>query len=76
MNVKDFHGVQLARDVEGEHQNLVLWDCFERDFDEVLSEFGPDVDGLLTRNYVALFNVVPGLGIEDEAVAVIDLCLH
>jgi DNA-binding CsgD family transcriptional regulator len=68
MNVKDFHGIQLAGDAEGGHQSLALWDCFGRDLKGFLSEFSADVDGLLPRHYVALFNVVPGLGIEEEAV--------
>ena len=69
MNVKDFYGVHLAIDVEAGNQSLALWDCFGNDLERLLSEFGTDMDGLLPRHYVALFNVIPGLGIEEEAIA-------
>ena len=68
MAVGDFHDVQAEVEALEGQQNLALWDCFGRDIQEFSSEFSADVQDSLAQHYVALFNVVPGLGVEKEAV--------
>lgn len=46
---------------------LILLDCFEKDLDTCLSVLGSSRKSLLDRYIVALFDVSPGMGIEEKA---------
>jgi DNA-binding CsgD family transcriptional regulator len=67
--VKDFRGIQLADDSNGRPRKLALWDCFGRDRKACLSILDTDGDRVAAQDYVALFNLIPSLGVEGEAVA-------
>jgi hypothetical protein len=69
MTGEDVHSVQGIDDDRGRQSNLVLLDCQGKNpesFIGGLESYGQD---MLSRIFVALFNVGPGLGIEEEAVA-------
>ena len=50
------------------HPSLALWDCFGKDAEACLSELDSDARPVLANDYLALFNVVAYLGIEEKAV--------
>ena len=57
-----------ARDDKNISQpKLILLDCLEKDLDAYLSELESSGENTLHRHLVALFNVSPGLGIEEKA---------
>jgi DNA-binding CsgD family transcriptional regulator len=49
-------------------QRQILWDCTGRDLDRLLVDIEEDGGTLLADELVALFNVSPGLGIEEKTV--------
>jgi LuxR family transcriptional regulator, positive regulator of biofilm formation len=53
----------------GGYPKLVLWDCHGRDMEDCLSELIGAGEKVLSNNLVALFNVQPTLGIEQEALS-------
>ena len=67
--VRDFRGVQVADDSNGNSRNLALWDCFGRDREACLSVLDTDAGRVASQHYVALFNLIPSSGVEGEAVA-------
>ena len=69
MTGEDLHSVQGIDYDHGRQSNLVLFDCRGKDLESFiggLESYGQDI---LSRIFVALFNVGPDLGIEEEAVA-------
>jgi LuxR family transcriptional regulator, positive regulator of biofilm formation len=53
----------------GGHPKFVLWDCHGRDMEDFMSELENVGTRALSANLVALFNVTPTLGIEQEALS-------
>ena len=75
IGVKCFRGDDLSNiariDQEGgtDHQGLILWDCQGKDQKELFSEFIPSVKQKLLCHHLVFFNVVSGLGIEEEGIS-------
>jgi DNA-binding NarL/FixJ family response regulator len=46
---------------------LILLDCLEKELDTYLVELAATDKRILRRHYVALYNVAPGLGVEEKA---------
>jgi len=66
---ENFHSAQGIDDDHTGQPNLVLLDCQGKDPDSLLAELESYGQKMLSRIFTALFNVSPGLGIEEEAVA-------
>ena len=66
---ENFHSAQGIDDDHTGQPNLVLLDCQRKDPDSLLDELESYGQKILSRIFTALFNVGPGLGIEEEAVA-------
>ena len=66
---ENFHSAQGIDDDHTGQPNLVLLDCQRKDPDSLLDEIESYGQKILSRIFTALFNVGPGLGIEEEAVA-------
>ncbi len=49
--------------------SLVLWDCLGTSLDEFMNDFVSSIEKIAGTHYVALFNIRPGLGIEDNCVS-------
>jgi DNA-binding NarL/FixJ family response regulator len=67
--VETFDQVRAENKGDDNHKYLVLWDCLGRDGASCMLEFDNGGDEVLNHIPVALFNVSPGLGIEDKAIA-------
>lgn len=65
---EDLRSVQAIDDDHTGQPNLVLLDCQGKDPESLLAELESYGQKILSRIFVALFNVGPGLGIEEEAV--------
>lgn len=46
---------------------LILFDCLEKNLEKYLSELESNVKTILKQNYIALFNISHGHGIEEKA---------
>lgn len=49
-------------------QRLVLWDCLGKDLETLIGEIESHDERVLAQDFVTLFNVQQGLGIEERAV--------
>jgi len=67
-SVARFQDIYAAECGNGHHPNLALWDCFSKRAEDCLSELQHDCKQIIERDYLALFNLVPCSGIEEEAV--------
>jgi DNA-binding NarL/FixJ family response regulator len=63
-----FRDIQIGGNGNGNHPNLALWDCSGKTGEESLSKLGCDCRQVLAEDYLALFNLMPSSGIEQEAV--------
>jgi LuxR family transcriptional regulator of csgAB operon len=59
--------IPAAEDREGSETRLILSDCLERDLDGCLAALESCGEAVLSNDYVVLFNVSPGLKIEENA---------
>jgi DNA-binding CsgD family transcriptional regulator len=66
--VAGFEDIYAAEGGNGHHPNLALWDCFGKRAEDCVSELKHDCRQVVERDYLALFNLVPCSGIEEEAV--------
>jgi DNA-binding CsgD family transcriptional regulator len=48
--------------------NLILWDCLGKNLNDFMNDFVSFIDKIVDSRYLALLNVTPGLGIEDNCV--------
>ena len=62
------HDVRAIDDEDTGHRKLVLWDFLGKDLNTLLVTLDSDAQKTLSRDFLALFNVSPGLGIEENAV--------
>jgi len=53
----------------GNAHRLVLWDCYGRDAEDCIAELTEAGKRTFSANLVALFNIVPTLGIEHDALS-------
>jgi DNA-binding CsgD family transcriptional regulator len=53
--------------VKTDRKSLILWDCLNSDMDQLWSCLYADSGSNIGQCFVALFNVPPGLGIENRA---------
>jgi LuxR family transcriptional regulator, positive regulator of biofilm formation len=67
-SVTSLQDVQAGDNGSGGHPNLALWDCSGRTGVECLSKLDCGCRQVLTEDYLALFNMMPLSGIEEEAV--------
>jgi LuxR family transcriptional regulator of csgAB operon len=67
MEFADPSQIPPVEDEEGSHTRLILGDCLEKDLDGCLTDLESYGEPVLSRDYVVLFNVGPGLGIEEKA---------
>jgi DNA-binding NarL/FixJ family response regulator len=61
--------IRLNNSGNGKSPTLVLWDCHGRDLEDCISELEGVGKRALSANLVALFNLMPTLGIEQEALS-------
>lgn len=54
--------------VSGEKSRLILWDCLGKDFNRLMDELISEVPRFTVSEYVALFNVRPGLKIGASSI--------
>lgn len=54
---------------DGYNPKLILWDCHGSDIEICISELENTGKKILSSNLVALFNVMPTMGIEQEALS-------
>ena len=54
-------------DEEGDEKRLILGDCLEKDLDGCIADLESYGEPVLSKDYVVLFNVSPGLKIEENA---------
>lgn len=64
---EDVRHVASRDDKNISQPKLILLDCLEKDLDSYLVELQSSGENILYRHFVALFNVSPGLGIEENA---------
>ncbi|MCP4716843.1 MAG: response regulator transcription factor [Deltaproteobacteria bacterium] len=66
--LKGFGEVDNDRNKKGDSSSeLYLWDCLGKNLDVVMSAFSGPAETLAQSDYLVLFNVTPGLGIEESA---------
>jgi len=63
---EDVRHFTAIRDKNIGQPKLLLLDCLEKDMDSYLLELGSSSGNILYQYFVALFNVRPGLGIEEK----------
>ena len=68
VSVRSFQDLYGDDHGANKHPSLALWDCFGKDAKGCLSELDFDGRKVLAQDYLALFNIGPWLGIEEEAV--------
>ncbi len=59
--------IPAADEEEGSDSRLILGDCLEKDLDSCMADLEYLGEPVLSRDYVVLFNVSPGLKIEENA---------
>jgi LuxR family transcriptional regulator of csgAB operon len=65
--VEDIHDVPAMDDEKTRQRNLVLLDFMGKDLNTLSLMLDSDAKGKLSQTFLALFNVSPGLGIEENA---------
>ena len=64
----DIRPISASGDGDASQARLVLFDCLGKDLDSCQVDFESFGEKVQSRNRVALFNVRPGLGIEEKAI--------
>ena len=64
---EDVCHIPIMDDKNISHPRLILLDCMEKDPDSYLVKLESSGENILHRHHVALFNVSPGLGMEEKA---------
>lgn len=59
--------IPATDDEEGGDTRLILGDCLDKDLDTCMADLESFGETVLSRDYVVLFNVSPGLKIEENA---------
>lgn len=67
MICEDLSRVPAVDDEETSQPRLILCDCLEKDLDSCMIELNSCDENVLSQDYLVLFNVRPGLGIEERA---------
>lgn len=67
--VENFSDIPRPSDENAEQPRLALWDCMGKDLETCLYEFEENNGNISLRDYLGLFNVSDGLGIEEEIIA-------
>ena len=62
--VEKFAGLAGTPEGEPKDDRLILWDCFGKSLHSCLLEYETNQEHISSQDYVALFNLSPGLGIE------------
>ena len=65
--VEDSNHIQHQHAKKIPQPTLFLCDCLEKNLDTCLLELGSNDKKILYDHYIALFNISPGLGIEEKA---------
>jgi DNA-binding CsgD family transcriptional regulator len=63
----DFRQIPVVDDKKATQPILILLDCLEKELDTYLVEVAASDKKILSRHYVALYNIAPGLGVEKKA---------
>jgi LuxR family transcriptional regulator of csgAB operon len=64
---EDLSRIPAIDDKSGSQLRLILCDCLEKDPDSCMADLDACGENILSRDYVVLFNVRPGVGIEEKA---------
>jgi DNA-binding NarL/FixJ family response regulator len=59
--------IPTVEDKEGNETRLILSDCLEKDLDSCMADLESCGEAVLSTDFVVLFNVSPGLKIEENA---------
>ena len=65
--IADASQIPAVDDEEEGDPRLILGDCLEKDLDSCMADLESCGEPVLSRDYVVLFNVSPGLKIEENA---------
>ncbi len=65
--IADPSRIPAMDDEEGGEPRLILGDCLEKDLDGCMADLESCGEPVLSKDYVVLFNVSPGLKIEENA---------
>lgn len=65
--IADPSRIPAMDDEGGSDTRLILSDCLEKDLDSCIADLESYGEAVLSRDYVVLFNVSPGLKIEENA---------
>jgi len=64
--VEKFNSVGISTEGKQNHRRLILWDCFGKNLHTCLLEYEANQDKISLQDFIALFNLSPGLGIEKQ----------
>jgi DNA-binding NarL/FixJ family response regulator len=64
--VEKLNSVGISTEGEQSYSRLILWDCFGKDLHTCLLEYEANQDKIFLQDFIALFNLSSGLGIEKQ----------
>lgn len=67
--VKDFGSIPAVGKAQNGRPRLALWDCLGKDLETCVLEFEANGEWVSPKDFLGLFNVCEGLGIEKETLA-------